>query len=223
MSRKITSSAGQAQVEGRSIGADGTGGLGSSVGGCMREIRSKRGYSLRALAEKSGLAVNTLSLIENEKVSPSVSTLQRVALTLGVPIAAFFETQPPLSEMVHLRARHRLQVSFAHGLLEDLGAGMAERTIEPFLITLDSHADSGPSPVVHAGQEFVYCLEGQIDYVVADRTCRLEPGDSLLFDANLPHSWRNGLSTPSSALMVICPFEAREKPVLRHFGMGESR
>lgn len=199
------------------------GGAAANVGGCMRELRSKRGYSMRALAEKSGLAVNTLSLIENGKVSPSVSTLQRVALTLGVPIAAFFETQPQDEEIVYLRAHRRLQVVFAHGLLEDLGAGMAERTIEPFLITLDPHADSGPSPVVHTGQEFVYCLKGQIEYLVEDRAYVLEPGDSLLFDANLPHGWLNRRPEASQALMVICPFEAREKPALRHFSLGESR
>ncbi len=195
----------------------------ANVGGCLRQLRVRRGHSLRALAERSGLAVNTLSLIENGKVSPSVSTLQRLALTLGVPIAAFFEVQPMDSEIVHLRSDRRVQVSFAHGLLEDLGAGMAERTIEPFLITLEPHADSGPTPVVHTGQEFVYCLEGQIEYVVDGQAYVLEPGDSLLFDANLPHCWLNRRPVASKALMVICPFEAREKPALRHFGMGEKR
>ena len=62
------------------------------VGHRLREFRATRGLSLRALAEQSGLNVNTLSLIENQRTSPSVSTLQQLAQTLQVPLSAFFET-----------------------------------------------------------------------------------------------------------------------------------
>jgi transcriptional regulator with XRE-family HTH domain len=167
----------------------------------------------------SGLAVNTLSLIENGKVSPSVSTLQRVAATFGVPIAAFFETEVPSSEIAHVRADGRRNVGFAHGFLEDLGAGMADRTIEPFLITLNPHADSGPTPIVHTGQEFVYCLEGRVDYFIEGQVHELNPGDSLLFEAYLPHRWLNTRSEPSRAILVLCPPGGQNRPVARHFGM----
>jgi transcriptional regulator with XRE-family HTH domain len=178
---------------------------------------------LRALAEQSGVSVNTLCLIENGKVSPSVSTLQRIAQALQVPITALFESEIPRSTLVHMRSDSRLKAAFSHGSLEDLGAGMADRTVEPFVITLDPGADSGPSPIVHAGQEFVFCLDGQIDYVVEDRAYALEPGDSLLFDANLPHRWLNTRPAASKALLVLCPFEGRDRPTLRHFGMGEGK
>ena len=61
------------------------------VGGRLRVLRTGRGLSMRALAKKSGLNVNTLSLIENQHTSPSVSTLQQLALALNVPLTAFFE------------------------------------------------------------------------------------------------------------------------------------
>jgi transcriptional regulator with XRE-family HTH domain len=59
------------------------------VGQRLRDLRTRSGYSLRALAERSALNINTLSLIENGKSSPSVSTLQQLALALDVPITAF--------------------------------------------------------------------------------------------------------------------------------------
>ena len=59
------------------------------VGRKLRELRNRKGLSLRALADRSGLNVNTLSLVENGKSSPSVSTLQQLALALEVPIATF--------------------------------------------------------------------------------------------------------------------------------------
>jgi transcriptional regulator with XRE-family HTH domain len=192
---------------------------GVDVGRCLRGLRAGKGYSLRALADMSGLAVNTLSLIENGKVSPSVSTLQRVAATLGVPIAAFFESEKPANEIAHVRAYGRPAVGFAHGSLEDLGAGMAERTVEPFLITLDPHSDSGPTPIVHTGQEFVYCLEGRVDYFIEGEVHQLEPGDSLLFEAHLPHRWLNVLPAPSKAILVLCPPGGQAHPTARHFGV----
>jgi transcriptional regulator with XRE-family HTH domain len=193
---------------------------GADVGRRLRGLRRGLGYSLRALAGESGLAVNTLSLIENGKVSPSVSTLQKVALTLGVPIAAFFETEPPNSDIVHMRADERRNVAFAHGFLEDLGAGMANRTIEPFLITLDPCTDTGATPIVHTGQEFVYCLEGRVDYVIDSQAYELEPGDSLLFEAHLPHRWLNSQTAPSKAILVLCPPGGQNRPAARHFGTG---
>ena len=79
-------------------------GLEVSVGHGLRKLRSEHNLSIRALAEKSGLAVNTLSLIENGKTSPSCSTLQQIATALGVPITAFFETELPQNPVVHVRA-----------------------------------------------------------------------------------------------------------------------
>src|SRR5512143_557339 len=64
-----------------------------TVGYRLRELRKQQGLSLRALAEKSGLSANTISLIENGKTSPSVATLQQIALALNITITAFFEVQ----------------------------------------------------------------------------------------------------------------------------------
>lgn len=69
------------------------------VGRRLRDLRTKRGFSLRVLADRSGLNVNTLSLVENGKSSPSVSTLQQLATALEVPIMAFFSRNWLKSEL----------------------------------------------------------------------------------------------------------------------------
>ena len=114
-----------------------------NVGQRLRELRNERGLSIRALAERSGLNVNTFSLIENSKTSPSVSTLQQIAAALEVPITAFFETDVPKNSVAHITARNRPRLAFAHGTLEDLGAGLTNRAVEPFVVTLEPHASSG--------------------------------------------------------------------------------
>jgi transcriptional regulator with XRE-family HTH domain len=189
-----------------------------NVGRCLRELREERNLSIRALAEKSGLNVNTLSLIENGKTSPSVSTLQQIAVALETPITAFFETGVPKSSLAHIKAGDRPRAAFAHGTLEDLGAGLSGCTVEPFVVTLEPNAGSGAYPIVHTGYEFVLCLEGRIVYTIEDRTCLMEPGDSLLFESRLPHRWQNVDATPSRALLVLCPSDERDRPTEQHFG-----
>ena len=187
------------------------------VGERLRELRSERDLSLRALAELSGLNVNTLSMIENGKTSPSVSTLQQLSNALGIPISVFFESKAPRERVVFHQADHRPQLVFALGTLEDLGAGLDVRGAKPFLVHLEPLAESGPETVVHTGLEFVYCLEGSLTYTIEGTTYLLLPGDSLMFEAHLPHRWQNTGKTPSRSLLVMCPSDENDQPTERHF------
>lgn len=188
-----------------------------NVGQRLRVLRTGRGLSIRALAEKSQLNVNTLSMIENGKTSPSVATLQQLAFALETPITSFFDSGVPKNKIAYHTASQRPKVAFAHGTLEDLGAGMISRGAEPFLVVLDPHAESGSNPIVHTGREFVFCLEGCLTYTIEDQVFQLEPGDSLLFEAHLPHRWQNLGATPSRSLLVLCPSDALDRPTERHF------
>jgi len=187
------------------------------VGDRLRDIRSGLGLSIRALAEMSGLNVNTLSLIENGRTSPSVSTLQQLAQSLNVPITAFFETDHGKKTVVFQKHGARPRATFTYGSMEDMGAGMPRFGAEPLIVTLNPGADSGKAPIVHTGREFVYCVEGQIAYTIDAESYVLEPGDSLLFEAYLPHHWRNLGTTPARAVLVLCPMDERDHPAERHF------
>lgn len=189
----------------------------SEVGRHLRELRAERGISIRSLAGQSGLNVNTLSLIENGKTSPSVSTLQFLALALDVPITAFFEAEAPKNNLAYQKAGKRLVAAFNHGTLEDLGSGLTLHGGQPFLVTLEPRASSGPTPIVHTGHEFVFCLEGSLIYTIENRLYPLEPGDSLLFEAYLPHCWQNSGDTPSRSLLIMCPADDSDRPTERHF------
>jgi transcriptional regulator with XRE-family HTH domain len=186
----------------------------------LRALRDARDWSLRELAEKSHLALNTVSLIENAKTSPSVGTLQQLAAALQVPVTAFFETDVPKKSIVHMKAAERPRAAFAHGLLEDLGAGLADRAVEPFIVTLEPSMGSGPDAIVHTGYEFVYCLNGRVTYTIEEVTYVLEPGDSLLFESRLPHCWRNKDAEPAQAILVLYPSDVRDHPTEQHFAPG---
>lgn len=190
-----------------------------NVGANLRTLRNQQGLSMRALAELSGLNVNTLSMIENNKTSPSVSTLQRLAAALRVPITAFFKLEQEPRSVVFQRAGQRRRVAFDHGVLEDLGGGLSLHGGVPLMVSLAPGSNSGEEPIVHTGLEFVYCLDGRLTYFIRDERYELTAGDSLLFEAHLPHRWGNFGSQPSQSLLILCPTDERDRPHERHFSL----
>lgn len=190
------------------------------VGRKLREVRTKRGFSLRALAEVSGLNVNTLSLVENGKSSPSVSTLQQLSSALGVPIASFFESEPITRQVIFTPSDQRPGIDFGRTKMENLGKDLAGNYVQPFVVTLEPGAGSGDENIVHTGYEFVYCLQGKVHYVVADTLFALSTGDSLVFEAHLPHSWKNEAEETAQLLLVLSTLDENEEPGGRHFSIN---
>jgi transcriptional regulator with XRE-family HTH domain len=186
------------------------------VGTRLRQLREARGVSIRTLATMSGLSANALSMIERGKTSPSVSTLYRLAAALENPITDFFAPAPKREKVVFLKGDERTRLPFMRGLWEGLGGENFEGHVMPFMLTLESGASSGPNNVIHTGHEFVFCLRGQLEYLVESNTYFLETGDSLLFAANLNHRWRNPGNTVTSALIVLSDFSEGEQSLPMH-------
>ena len=189
------------------------------VGRNLRDLRTKQGLSLRALAELSGLNVNTLSLVENGKSSPSVSTLQQLALALEVPITAFFESEQVEKRVVFTRATQRPLAAFGSMQMQNLGKDLAGKVVQPFVVILQPGMGSGDRMIVHTGHEFVYCLEGSIRYQVNQEDYYLEKGDSIVFEAHLPHCWENKGEEEAHILLTLYPTDEREEPGGRHFSI----
>ena len=192
------------------------------VGLRLKHLRDERGISMRALARNSGLSANALSMIERGLTSPSVSTLNKLAGALEVPVTAFFRSEPDRNPVVHLKAAQRTRVPFNRGLWEGLGGERFAGRIEAFMITLEANASSGPHCMLHTGAEFVFCLRGTVEYEVDGTTYLLETGDSLIFAAQLLHKWRNPGSTVANAIIVISSFEEGERPGEFHLASTET-
>ncbi len=190
--------------------------LSVDVASCLRELRKEREMSMRALAQRSGLSANALSMIERGKTSPSVSTLYKLADAMDVPVTAFFGPQMERNRVVFLRATERTRVSFQRGIWEGLGGEQFVGRVEPFMLTLESGASSGDNSMVHTGHEFVFCLRGQLEYQVEKEIYNLEPGDSLLFSAHLQHRWRNRGNTVTNVLILLSGFAEGERPIAMH-------
>ncbi|MGA9575027.1 MAG: cupin domain-containing protein [Lysobacterales bacterium] len=174
------------------------------VGERIREIRNGRGLSLRALAELSNLSTNAISLIERGDNSPTVSSLHNLATALAVPITAFFE-QNPDGHVIHLKKNRRSASESAGVKMENLGSGLPNQQIEPFLMSITPGSSSTDSQIAHPGEEFVYVLSGALICRINDRDYRLEEGDSLLFLASQPHVYQNHTKKAAKILIIFQP------------------
>lgn len=186
------------------------------VGTRIRELREQCDLSLRGLAEMADVSPNTVSLIERGISSPCVDTLQRLATGLGVPIAAFFESGDPQVRLVLTQAGNRARSRCPGMTIEHLGSGLAHHAFASFLITMEPGATTGVKPIEHSGAEWVYCLEGFLVYKVEGREYRLAPGDSLLFDASLPHYWSNPGPQQTQMFLVLDAGERHDLTVEQH-------
>lgn len=186
----------------------------------IRELRKERGFSLRVLAEISGLNVNTLSLIENGRTSPSVSTLTQLANALKVPISVFFTSSEPKKHIVFTRGGERSDLEIDNNQLVNLAPDLAGNSIHSFMVKLQPGMGSGDRMVVHTGHEFVYCLQGSLHYQIEEEEFLLTEGDSLVFESHRAHRWQNTGEDETRALLIICPDDDREEVAGRHISLN---
>ena len=173
------------------------------IGRQVRALRRQRNLSLRGLAELCDLSPTTISLIERGDSSPSVATLHRLATALGVPITSFFREPEAQVQVILTRAGERSHLGTGDFQMESLGSGLRGQAMELFAVTLPPGKDSGSGAIVHAGQEAVYCIEGEVEYQIDGRSYPLASGDALLFEAQLPHCWRNPGRDQAMFLLVF--------------------
>jgi transcriptional regulator with XRE-family HTH domain len=188
----------------------------NSVGNKLRKVREERGLSQRELAQSAGISTNAISLIERDENSPSVSTLQSLATALNVKMSYFFDDHAP-TQILHVKAAHRPSISSKGVNIESLDGKLNFQELEPFLVTLKPNSGSGERQVVHTGHELVYCLSGVVDYLIDGKIYPLEAGDFLLFEAHLPHLWRNVTDADAVILLILHASGQSLQSVERHF------
>jgi len=191
------------------------------IGSRIRAIRKEHGLTIRELAGQCRISPNTLSLIENDRTSPSIRTLGQLARGLGVSISTFLDAGPAGEGVVHQRKGQRRITRFASGTIENLGDGLPPLGAEPILVTLETKS-AKIDEISHAGREFVYCIEGRVSCYIGKDCFLLMAGDSLLFNAAVPHRWENTHAQPAQLLVLFCPMDARDHPVEQHLNQSFS-
>ena len=166
----------------------------SVVAARLRWFRTERGLRLEDVAKRAGYTKGFLSKIEHGKASPPMATLLRVAAALGVEADVLFAPDAGVAPdaTVHTGTGQGVVVrddtAGPGRALLALAANRHHKLMEPFVVTIEPGQTSVERRLTYPGEEFVYVLEGEVDYTVGDETYALKPGDGLYFNATRPHA-----------------------------------
>ncbi|WP_045388289.1 XRE family transcriptional regulator [Falsirhodobacter sp. alg1] len=181
-----------------------------AIGHEVRKLRQRQRMTGADLAAQTGLSVGMLSKIENGVISASLTTIQILANALRVPLVQLFSGYEEPRGAMHVKAGTALEIDRAgtraghqYHMLGHIGSNNSGVVVEPYMIVLTEDSDRFPT-FQHEGIETLYMLEGRIGYRHADQIYDLEPGDSLVFDADSPHGPQVLTTLPARYLSIIC-------------------
>jgi len=178
-----------------------------AIGAQVRALRKRQDMTVAELASQAGLSAGMLSKVENGAISPSLSSLQSLAHALNVPMTSLFADFEQRQDVTYVKAGEGLTIErrgtrsgHQYQLLGHPFPG--NFAYEPYLITLTREAEAYAN-FRHEGMEFLYMLEGEVGYRHGDKTYTLTPGDSLYFDADVPHGPEELRKLPIRFLSII--------------------
>ncbi len=157
----------------------------------VRSRRREIGLNVGQLAERSGISKGMLSKIENAQTSPSLSTIERLATALDMPVTSLFRGLAEERDAVFVKAgsgpeivRQGTRAGHAYQLLGSM-RGPYKR-VEPLLVTLTERTEVFPL-FQHPGIEILYLLQGVMEYSYGTQRYVMENGDTLQFEGDIPH------------------------------------
>lgn len=171
-----------------------------SLGARIRLTRTQKGITLQELSDRSGLSKGFICQLENDKASPSLQALEKLASGLAVPIAYLFLTSTDKVHVVRESDRQEYRVG-PEGLLVQL-LSASRRNLKMMLINLPPGMGTGGENHAHEGEECHLVLEGTVRYTQGDETVVLKAGDSLHWNGYVPHRMENSGTGIAKVLCV---------------------
>ncbi|MXP64800.1 cupin domain-containing protein [Roseomonas sp. M0104] len=176
------------------------------VGAKLRSLRQRRGLGMRELATRSGVSHSAISLIERDRMSPSVDTLGAVLGALGLTISGFFaDLESPVPARVFYPASDLAEIGRADKVSYRLvGMDYPNRRM---LLLSERYAPGAATDgaLAHNAEEAGIVTRGAVEVTVGEETRILREGDGYYFDSRQPHRFRNVSDEVSTIISAITP------------------
>lgn len=175
----------------------------TQIPGRIRELREVEEISAIDMARDIGISPGDYAKYESGELDIPISVLYKIAVCLGVDATVLLTGEDPRMETASVcRKGQGVQIERYPGYeFSSLAYNFKDRTLEPLLVYLDPSKPPAP-PVSHAGQEFNYVIEGSVKVTVNKREYILDAGDSIYFDAALPHG-QSAVGSPARFITII--------------------
>lgn len=166
-----------------------------SIGNKLRSVRESKGFTGYQLAQKAGITEARLMSFEEGYATPTIATLLKISQALGVSMGFFFQEQakPKRVEVVRADQRTIVPREMEEGVEElyytykSLSPTFPDKSMQPFYIEVELVDIEEVKPAVHPGEEFLFVLEGTIQWKGGDESHTLNQGDAIHFDSGIPH------------------------------------
>jgi DNA-binding response OmpR family regulator/mannose-6-phosphate isomerase-like protein (cupin superfamily) len=176
----------------------------NKLGEKIKAIRKGKGIKIKQLSTRSGLTESSISMIENGKISPSITTINKIAMALSVHPIEFFEIEKHKKWVITRKGeRERLQFENVDNAMEFLIKDGRGSRNEIFISSLGPNQKSFEEYITHDGHKFGYVLTGSIEVDMGTEKIHLNEGDTIFFEAVIPHLWRNTENKESNTLWVV--------------------
>ncbi|GEK74093.1 MULTISPECIES: cupin domain-containing protein [Halomonas] len=164
---------------------------GFNVGARLRQLRKEKGLSQRELAKRAQVTNSSISLIEQNSVSPSVSSLKKILDALPVSISTFFAGEETSHPRPFYKASELTEIGDGQLSWRLVAARRPDRRMSVLHERYPPGADSGEEMLEHEGEEGGVVISGRIEITVNGEVEELSAGDGYYFDSRLPHRFRN--------------------------------
>lgn len=161
------------------------------IGARLRAVRTLYGLSQRELAKRAGVTNGAISLIEQNRVSPSVSSLKKVLDGVPMSLADFFTLDLQQHPQVFYGREEFMDIGDHAVSLRLLAAKRPGRDMSIMHERYAPGADTGADMLSHPGEEGGVVVSGEVEVTVAGQVRVLGPGDGYYFASALPHRFRN--------------------------------
>lgn len=178
----------------------------NAVGARVKALREAMGFSLRDLSERSGVSPTMLSQVERGSTSPTLAVAEKIAAGLDLSLSQLLRLDEVQHVVVSRSGDHRVRTSGGHRIeeltppLPGQRADVSSHSLEPGVST--GGADDAP---MHepGSRETAVVLRGEVVLYFEGERHRLGEGDSVTFDADLPHHFENQSDEPVEFIAVI--------------------
>ena len=165
------------------------------LGENLRALRNRHGWTLQQVSKRTGVAVSTLSKVENDQMSLTYDKLLQISEGLGLSLAEFLSPEQPESPGLARRSVNRTddglrQTTPNYDYLY-LSTDITKKRMIPVLTRIRARTLESFGPLVkHSGEEFIFVLEGAIEvHTEHYQPIRLEIGESTYIDSSMGHAY----------------------------------
>ena len=178
-----------------------------SIGEKIRALRQEGKLSIQKLSDRSGVSPAGIYKIEINEMTPSITTLMKIAGALSKRVSYFVEESESVKnvEFVPRGSRPSAYNKVSRIKVENIAARLEDCKMYSGIMTIKKGGGTGDEAVVHIGEELFHCLEGELEVTVGEKTYHLTEGDTLHMKSNLPHHWRNPGKGETRILYVLTP------------------